>query len=201
LGLLVARSELMFLLVTSLLTVAYSLRAWLLVFFGAPAPAAEGAAEPGWVMRAPLLLLAVPTTLGGVAVAYPAFVLGPGHARELFQGAMAIATTVLVVLAGIAVLVVWRRRAGWDLWRPRPLPHPRADAVYDYAVVRSVRWLAGLTVVGDREVIGGYVDGAAGSAQGLGRLLRWAQNGNVQAYLMVVVVGAVAVALAAGARA
>jgi len=50
-------------------------------------------------------------------------------------------------------------------------------------------------------VIGGYVEGAAGSASGLGRMLRWAQNGNVQAYLMVVVLGAVAVALAAGVAA
>jgi len=188
-------------IVTAMLTVAYSLRAWLLVFFGAPAPAAEHAHEPPWVMRAPLLLLAVPTALGGVAVAYPAFVLGPGRGGELFHAPMAIASTAIVVVAAVAVLVAWRRRTEWDLWRARPVPHPRADALYEFAVVRPVRWLAGGTVFGDREVIGGYVEGAAGAAGGLGRLLRWAQNGSVQAYLMVVVVGAVAVALAAGARA
>ena len=51
----------------------------------------------------------------------------------------------------------------------------------------------------DRDVIDGYADGAGASARGLGGLLRLAQSGNVQTYLMVVVVGAAAVAIVAGA--
>jgi len=47
-------------------------------------------------------------------------------------------------------------------------------------------------------VVEAYADGAGASARGLGRLLRLAQTGNVQTYLMVVVVGAAALAVAAG---
>jgi NADH-quinone oxidoreductase subunit L len=53
-------------------------------------------------------------------------------------------------------------------------------------------------VINDRDVVDAYAESAAGSARGLGWVLRLAQNGNVQAYLMVVVVGAAAVAVAAG---
>ena len=58
--------------------------------------------------------------------------------------------------------------------------------------------LAILARAGDRDVIDAYADGAAASTRGLGWLLRRAQNGSVQGYLMVVVVGAAAVAVAAG---
>jgi NADH-quinone oxidoreductase subunit L len=44
-------------------------------------------------------------------------------------------------------------------------------------------------------VVEPYVRGSAGSARGLGLLLRLAQNGNVQLYLSAVVVGALAVAV------
>jgi len=185
---------------TAMLTVAYCLRAWLLVFFGDPAPAAEAAEEPAWTMRAPLYLLAVPTTFGGILVAYPELLFGSAHREELFHGVLSTVVTVLVILVGIVVAVAWARRREGDLWRPRPVPHPEVDVAYDVAVVRPVGRLAALTRFYDREVIGGWVDAAAGSAPGLGRVLRLAQNGNVQAYLMVVVVGAVAVAVAAGAR-
>ena len=52
--------------VTAALTVAYSLRAWLLVFFGA-GPGGGRPRRPA-TMRVPLLVLAVPTALGGLAV-------------------------------------------------------------------------------------------------------------------------------------
>ncbi|NUR09259.1 MAG: hypothetical protein HOQ45_19940, partial [Nocardioidaceae bacterium] len=64
--------------------------------------------------------------------------------------------------------------------------------------VRPVHRLARGATLGDRDVIETYVAGAAGSALGLGWLLRKAQTGGVQLYVMVVVVGAAAVALAAG---
>ena len=188
-------------IVTAMLTVAYCLRAWLLVFFGDPAPAAEAAEEPSWTMRAPLYLLALPTTFGGIVVGYPELLFGSAHREELLHGVLSTVVTVLVVLVGIVVAVAWARRRDGDLWRPHPVPHPEVDVAYDVAVVRPVQRLAVLTRFYDREVIGGWVDAFSGSARGLGRVLRLAQNGNVQAYLMVVVVGAVAVAVAAGARA
>jgi NADH-quinone oxidoreductase subunit L len=50
-------------------------------------------------------------------------------------------------------------------------------------------------------VIDAYANAASASTRGLGWVLRTAQNGNVQGYLMVVVVGAAALALAAGVMA
>ena len=55
--------------------------------------------------------------------------------------------------------------------------------------------------VNDRDVIDAYVAGAAASARGLGWLLRRTQTGSIRVYLTVVVVGAAAVAVAAGALA
>jgi NADH-quinone oxidoreductase subunit L len=185
---------------TALLTVAYSLRAWLLTFFG---PEQEHADEldlheapPS--MRVPLWLLAVPTTIGGLAVVDPAELLGPEHDEELFHVGESLLMTGLVALTTLVVLLLWRAR-GRDLWPRVVVPHPPVDRLYDAALVRPVRWLARLVVAADRDVVDGYADGAGGTARGVGGLLRLAQNGNVQTYLMVVVVGAAAAAVVAGA--
>jgi NADH-quinone oxidoreductase subunit L len=50
-------------------------------------------------------------------------------------------------------------------------------------------------------VVESYPLGVGAAVRGLGRLLRLAQSGNVQTYLMVVVVGAAALAVAAGVMA
>ena len=183
---------------TAVLTVAYSLRAWLLVFFGEDEPDRPEVHEAPPSMRVPLYLLAVPTVLGGLVVAAPAALLGPAYDVELFHIAESMAMTLLVVAAAVAVLLVWRAR-GRSMWPRVVLPHPPIDRVYELAIVRPVRWLARLVRAGDRDVIDGYADGAGASARGVGGLLRLAQTGNVQTYLMVVVVGAAAVAVLAGA--
>ena len=54
-----------------------------------------------------------------------------------------------------------------------------------------------LARAGDRDVIDAYADGGRGRV-GPRPVLRLAQNGNVQGYLMVVVVGACALAVVAG---
>jgi NADH-quinone oxidoreductase subunit L len=148
-------------------------------------------------MRLPLYVLVIPATLGGLVVAYPAAVLGPAHTADLFHGTTAAVMTALVLVTGALVLVAWRRDA--DFWHPHPLPHPPVDTVYDVGLVRPVRWLASVVRAGDRDVIESYVEAAGWSTGALGRVLRLAQTGNVQTYLMVVVVGAAAVAVAAGA--
>jgi NADH-quinone oxidoreductase subunit L len=188
--------------VTGMLTVAYSLRAWLLVFFG---PAADGAdrldrpvEEAPASMRVPLYLLSVPTVLGGLVVAAPAALLGPDHAGRLFHATESLIITGVVALTATVVLLVWRAR-GRTLWPRVVVPHPPVDRLYDVALVRPVRWLSGLAVAGDRDVIDGYADGAGATARGVGGLLRRTQTGNVQAYLLAVVVGAAAVAVVAGA--
>jgi NADH-quinone oxidoreductase subunit L len=180
---------------TAAVTVAYSLRAWLLVFFGDPV---EEAHEPPASMQVPLYLLSIPTALGGLAVAYPDALFGTDRAGEVFHGWTSTLMTVLVVLAAAGTLAAWRRR---DRWRAVMLPHPQVDTVYDVAVVRPVRVMARLVRAGDRDVVDAYASGAGASARGVGRALRFAQNGNVQTYLMLVVVGAAAIAVAAGAAA
>ncbi len=185
--------------VTAMLTVAYSLRAWVLVFFGSPA-AGEDALEPHespWSMRVPLYVLSVPTVLGGLAVAYPEDLFGPGE-YDLVHPDVSVVMTVLVAVAATVSYWMWRRAGGRDPWHPYVLPHPPVDRVYDIGLVRPVNGLARLVRAGDRDVIDAYADGAGALARGLGWVLRLAQNGNVQAYLMVLVVGAAALAVAAG---
>ncbi len=183
---------------TAVLTVAYSLRAWLLVFFGDQPGAEADVHDAPPSMRVPLYLLVVPTVLGGLVVADPAGLLGPAYDDELFHVAESVVMTAVVAASAIAVLLVWRAR-GRSLWPRLVLPHPPVDRLYDWTVVRPVRRLALLVRAGDRDVIDAYADGAGASARGLGALLRLAQTGNVQTYLMVVVVGAAAVAVLAGA--
>ncbi|MDQ3615582.1 MAG: NADH-quinone oxidoreductase subunit L [Actinomycetota bacterium] len=187
---------------TALMTVAYCMRAWLLVFFGEPVPATGSATdepnEPPWSMRAPLYLLAIPTVLGGLAVLYPQSLLGSGSGEPLVHIRMAVAMTVLVAVTGVAVFWMWRRNEGRDPWRPVVVPHPPVDRMYDVGLVHPVRRLAVLVRAGERDVVDAYANGAGASVRALGWVLRLAQNGNVQGYLMVVVLGAAAVAVAAG---
>lgn len=184
---------------TAAMTAAYSLRAWLLVFFGPP-QAVELVETPveqvPAVMRWPLVVLAVPTVLGGLAATRPGF-LEPGH-DEPISVATSVLLTLLVLVAGAVVLLAWRRR-GRDLWRPVPVPHPTVDLAYAGLLVRPVQRLALLARANDRDVIEAYVAGVAASARGLGWLLRRTQTGSIRVYLTVVVVGAAAVAVAAGA--
>jgi NADH-quinone oxidoreductase subunit L len=180
--------------VTAAMTAAYSLRAWLLVFFG-PEPSRPVEPVPA-VMRWPLVVLAVPTVLGGLAATSADF-LEPGHDEHVSVATSVLLTLVVLVTGGL-VLSAWRRR-GRDLWRPVPVPHPTVDLAWRGLVVRPVGRLALLARANDRDVIMAYVGGAAASARGLGWLLRRSQTGSIRVYLTVVVVGAAAVAVAAGA--
>jgi NADH:ubiquinone oxidoreductase subunit 5 (subunit L)/multisubunit Na+/H+ antiporter MnhA subunit len=105
--------------------------------------------------------------------------------------------TLLVSVTATVVLVLYKRR-GREMWSAVVVPHPPIDWVWDRFLVRPVRRLALVVRAGDRDVIDAYVDGAAASARGVGGLLRRTQTGSVQGYLMVVVVGAAAIAVAAG---
>ncbi|MFE7774341.1 NADH-quinone oxidoreductase subunit L [Streptomyces sp. NPDC057445] len=83
-----------------------------------------------------------------------------------------------------------------------PLHRPAAagfhlDAVYRTLFVRPVLAAAELVRFLDREVVETYVRGAGTGANGLGRLVRRAQTGNVQTYLSVLLAGSVVLAIAA----
>ena len=178
---------------TAALTVAYSLRAWLLVFFGA---GPEDVHDSPATMRVPLVVLAVPTALGGLAVTVP-WVLGGDRGEHLFHWSTSVLMTLLVIVTSTVVLVLYNRR-GRKMWSAVVVPHPPIDWVWDRFLVRPVRRLALVVRAGDRDVIDAYADGAAATARGAGGLLRRTQTGSVQGYLMVVVVGAAAIAVAAG---
>jgi NADH-quinone oxidoreductase subunit L len=216
---------------TVLVTAAYALRALLMVCFGTPSRAAAGAGadadtaaaadvaphdgphpeahphEAPWLMRAPMLVLAAATALGGLALLSPGVLVDPGDPdTEFVHPEVAVTATTAVVVVLALVYAGWRRSGRQDPARMLP-PRLRTalareagvDAAYDKAVVTPTRWLAGGVVAGDRDVVEPYVRGSAGSALGLGLLLRLAQNGNVQRYLGAVVVGALVVAAAVGA--
>jgi len=177
---------------TAGLTVAYSLRAWLLVFLG---PAAGEVHAPSRTLTVPLVVLAVPTALGGLAVVLPGL-LGPDQ-PDLVHWSTAVATTLLVLVVGAGVLARYRR-VGRDLWRPRALPVPSVDRVWELSVVRPVRTLSRAVRDGDRDVVDGWAEGTGWTVRGLGGLLRRAQTGSVQTYLLVVVAGAALLAVVAG---
>jgi NADH-quinone oxidoreductase subunit L len=182
---------------TAALTVAYSLRAWLLVFFGEPSTSSEAAREPPAVMRVPLVLLAIASVVGGLAVAYPGALLGPAYNTVLFHASTSILMTLLVVATAAFVLSRWRVR-GRALWGSVRVPVPAVDRLYDAAIVRPVGWLTRGVVAGDRDVIDTYAQAAGALPKGIGWLVRRPQTGNVQTYLMVVVVGAAVLAVIAG---
>ncbi|HEX6248087.1 MAG TPA: NADH-quinone oxidoreductase subunit L, partial [Nocardioidaceae bacterium] len=127
---------------TAVLTVAYSLRAWLTVFFVPPAlapvdgelveeerveeervegravfPAAADLHESPLSMKVPLYLLTVPTVLGGLLVVYPQAAFGEGE-YHLVHPAMAVVMTLLVAATAAAVYWLWRRSGGRDPWHP-----------------------------------------------------------------------------------
>ncbi|PRH80912.1 NADH-quinone oxidoreductase subunit L [Streptomyces solincola] len=83
-----------------------------------------------------------------------------------------------------------------------PLHRPAAagfhlDAVYTALFVRPVRAAASLVAFLDREVVETYVRGAGAGSRLLGWTVRRAQTGNVQTYLIVLLAGSTALAVAA----
>ena len=207
---------------TALVTAAYALRAWLMVCFGTPVVAAgagetagaEGRLhEPPWLMRGPVLVLAALTAFGGLVLLAPHVLADPADPdTELLHLDVAVTGTLGVLLAIGLVYAGWRRSGRQDpaLLLPTPVRTVLAreagfDEAYDRAFVEPTNRLARGVVASDRDVVEPYVSGSGGTARGLGLVLRLAQNGNVQVYLSIVVVGAlvagavVAAAVGAGA--
>jgi len=188
---------------TAALTAFYCVRLWLWTFFRTPAlaggigafedsDAAADLDEPDtsklrdapWVMLAPLVLLAVASiVLGYVDGVHLNWVIG-------------LVSTALVLLGALPAYSLWRRGAD-----PRPVVFERefgVDPAYHGLVVVPVRWLAKLTVAGDRDVIGAYVRAAGRTGTLASQGFRRLQTGNVHTYLTAAVIGVVALAVLAG---
>jgi NADH-quinone oxidoreductase subunit L len=192
---------------TVLVTAAYALRAWLMVCFGTPRAAAHTAQavgaeapmrEPPWLMRGPVLVLAVLTAFGGLVLLAPHVLADPADPdTEFLHPDVALTATLGVLVVIGLVWSGWRRSGRQDpvLLISTPLRTVLAreaafDPAYGRVFVEPTDRLARGVVAGDRDVVEPYVSGSGRAASGLGVVLRLVQNGNVQVYLSIVVVGA-----------
>ncbi|TDD15217.1 NADH-quinone oxidoreductase subunit L [Kribbella turkmenica] len=188
---------------TAALTAFYCLRLWLWVFFRTPAlaggigafedddpmadldePDTSKLRDAPWVMLSPLVLLAIASV-----------VLGYADGVHL-NWVVGLVTTVLVLLGALPAYSLWSRGAD-----PRPVVLERefgVDPLYHRLFAVPARWLARLTVAGDRDVIGAYVRATGRTGTLVSQGFRRMQTGNVQTYLTAAVVGVVAIAVLAG---
>ncbi|WP_371781263.1 NADH-quinone oxidoreductase subunit 5 family protein [Streptosporangium subroseum] len=175
-------------LVTVAVTGAYATRAWLRTFFGErpiialpePAPGTAHVVdvhEAPATMRWPIMILSV-----------PALLLGFVGIADVHWGAAALSVVMALLGAGV-VYVVWRSDPLSDPARmlgPFRAPCEQAfyvDSVYNALFVRPVLDLARLVVRTDDHLVDGAVRGSGRATMGLSRLVRLAQNGNVQLYI------------------
>jgi len=204
-------------LLTVAVTAAYATRLWLRTFFG-PAHGARTAHEPGWLMRAPLVVLAVPTVAVGFAGSRLASWVWPRDVgffsdRPLLRLPTTLlverstgldATTVGLSLAlstvGIAAVVAaWRRAPQRDPVRAPALLR-RAfylDDLQGAVIVAPYRRLAQRVQSIDTRLVDGVVEGSGTGSARLSDQLSRLQNGNVQAYAGGVLAAAALLAIVA----
>ena len=208
---------------TVVITAWYATRLWLRVFFGSPrSPGAVHAHEPPAAMAWPVLVLAVPSALLGLAAFLDGFgpLLAPGGFRA--EGGPAIPETgateaVELVHIGVEALVPLAALAlgallVWAMWRRDPELDP-ADAlgplrpafanafwfddVQNTLVVRPVRALARVVRGLDERVVDGAVEGTGQGTADLGaRMASWHRAGLPRA-ATAVLAGALILGLAA----
>ena len=188
-------------LVTAALTAAYATRAWRLVFFDERRGSEEAHEAPG-LMRWPMVALAVPTVMMGLAVVRPGW-LARSEAEPVHAWVVVLSTVILVGVVGLTWVL---GRAGDPATRLGALRPVLArefsiDAGYDRIAVRPTLRAADLVLRTDSDVVDAYVRGASSGALSASRLLRWAQNHNVQTYVTVAIVGVAVAAVLAGVSA
>ncbi|GAB1644914.1 NADH-quinone oxidoreductase subunit L [Krasilnikovia sp. MM14-A1259] len=158
--------------------------------------------DPPALMRWPVLLLAIPAALLGLAVYVPEFRTALGLATPHVDPAVAAPLALLVVGAGAAW---WRWRAvpGADpadalgRWRPLLANGFFLDAVQDRFVVRPVRALAGGLRRFDERVIDGTVEGTGTVTTRLGAVLAAVHRAALPRAAVAVLTGALLLGVAA----
>jgi NADH-quinone oxidoreductase subunit L len=151
--------------------------------------------DPPWLMRWPVLVLAVPSALLGLAAFTPAFrsalELEPPHLD------VAIALPMLLLVAGAgAAWWLWWAVPGVDpvlaLGRARPLFAAgfHLDAVQDRLVVRPVRALAGAVRTVDERVVDGTVEGTGVATTRIGTVVSAAHHAALPRAAVAVFTGA-----------
>jgi NADH-quinone oxidoreductase subunit L len=193
-------------LVTVAVTAAYVTRLWLMTFFGEPRGAVAGH-EPSAAMRWPLVVLAVPATLLGLAGLPAGWLpewLAPvpgtsgrdGAQVELHLGLVTSGLSLVLALAGAAaVWRVWQRDPAADpslaLGRRRPaLVHAfYLDDLYDRAFVGPVRLATRAVRRADDDVLLGVVLGTGRGTRWLSAAVARTQGGNITTYLTGLLAG------------
>jgi NADH-quinone oxidoreductase subunit L len=209
-------------LLTVIVTAWYATRLWLRVFFGAPRSAgAEHAHEPPAAMAWPVLVLAVPSALLGLAAFVDGFAprLAPGgfgsgdgpagetpvtEAVELVHiGAEALVPLLALAVGVGLVWLMWRRDPALDpadrLGRLRPTFANAfwLDDVQDALVVRPVRALARTVSRLDERVVDGAVEGTGQGAEDLGATMASWHRAGLPRATTAVLAGALVLGLAA----
>lgn len=199
---------------TSFMTAFYMFRLIFMTFHGEPRDlkAFGHAHESPRVMWVPLVVLAVPSALIGLALGFPpgaghidSFlrpvfeeVLGAEHHFGLLEGGL-MAFSALIGIVGIL--------AAWRMYVIRPdLPVKTGarfqgayrvllnkywiDEIYFALIINPVRALSrGLWRFVDINIIDGFVNGSALFFRGVGNLFRPAHSGKVQSYLFTMFLG------------
>ncbi len=210
-------------LITVFLTAFYSFRLIFMTFHGEPRTDPKvfaHAHESPPVMTVPLILLAIPTVIGGLLLGIPP---ENGHIDHLLHrifetaipatehvfGLQTLSLMVISALVGIAgILLAWHfyERCPW-------LPNAACkragrlytlllnkyyiDEIYAAVIINPLRGFCGwLWRFVDDGVIDGAVNGAGWLAMGAGRLLRPIQSGKVQGYLFSMLLGLLALMVA-----
>jgi NADH-quinone oxidoreductase subunit L len=196
--------------VTALITGFYTGRMWWLSFWGKPSPQrpVEHPHEAPLVMMVPVAILAVLATVGGF-IQTRALGFGPAAVSDFLAsvvgpvrwegGGAEIALTLVTMLLATGLFVGAMRIRPWSAyvpWAQRLLERKYYfDEIYDAVFVRPLDWFAGFAL---RDIEKPVIDGAVIET---GALTRWGaselsltQSGYFRNYVLVFVVGAVAVA-------
>lgn len=173
-------------------------------------------------MTLPLIVLAILSIVGG-AINFPAVLGGNHWLEDFLQPVFAESKALVpmvqhlehsteymlmaISVVGVLIMVAWtyaRYVKGQQI--PSQGGEPRGflanlsyrkfyvDELYDAVVVRPIHWLSSfLGTIVDRNGIDGMVNGAGKAAFDTGKVLRLLQNGNVGFYLLMMVIGVIAI--------
>lgn len=176
------------------LTAFYMGRVIFMAFFGEPSDKAKGAHGPGFSMKLPLVLLAVPTVLAGYFAGDFAELYGPAVEYHFHLGPVGIGASALALSGlGLSYLVYHKKSvplSSFAFLAPvgKMARSGALDAFYVFAYERVALRLAGAIGWFDRYVIDGLMNFSGWATMVAGERLRKVQTGNVRDYVYVVIV-------------
>ena len=200
-------------LIAAFFTAFYMSRLFFLVFTGKPkGRQAEQAHESPSVMTVPLIVLAVLAVIAGFVMTpfngwFGEWLTGV-HAEHHGAAVVMILSTVVGLLGiGVGYLMYMKKSLSADAvpnaapWLYR-LVHRKyfIDEVYQAVIVKPVKWIGSALGVFDRYVVDGAVRLAAAAVNGIGSVGTRVQNGQVQTYGLMTLLGLVLLILVFAGR-